>query len=284
LSALTKILIVLQLVFSLVLSVVLVLMVSKMEPYKTKVDSANAGLFAAVAEKVKLQEELSAANAAATAAADHATSEATGRASERARYASDSSAADLKRMNLESQVAQLQTQLAGLTASNKSLADANAEKDKRLADLSPQVSKLTQQNAALYQSNQESQNQLRAAEQALRKLQEVQAAGGGGGAAGGTATGSDSQVVALSATNQMHAPINSKISNIAQSAGRTLIELPMGTRDGVQQGTKLMIYRSTGYVGEAVVTRVTPDSSVAQVTSTKQGETVRGDEMVSTDK
>ena len=69
---------------------------------------------------------------------------------------------------------------------------------------------------------------------------------------GRTPTGSDNQVVALSASNQTRAPINAKISNIAQSAGRTLIELPLGTRDGIQNGTKLMIYRNTGYVGEAV--------------------------------
>ena len=282
-SALTKILIVLQLVFSLVLSVVLVLMVSKMDPYKQRVDAAQTALFAATADKVRLEEAVAAANAAATAANDKATTEATARATERAKNASDATAADLNRMKLEAQVAGLQTQLASLTASNKTLADANAEKDKRLADLAPQVQKLTQQNAALYQSNQEGQNQLRAAEQALRKLQEVQQAGGG--AAGGLPTGSDNQVVALSSANPVRASINAKISNIAQSAGRTLIELPLGTRDGVQNGTTLMIYRNNNtYVGEAVVTRVTPDSSVAQVTKTKPGETVRGDEMVSTDK
>ena len=62
---LTKILIVLQLVFSLVLSVVLVLMVSKMDPYKQGMP--HTALFAATADKVRLQEEVAAANAAATA-------------------------------------------------------------------------------------------------------------------------------------------------------------------------------------------------------------------------
>ena len=49
------------------------------------------------------------------------------------------------------------------------------------------------------------------------------------------------------------AKVNAAVKKTTTSAGRTLIEMPLGTRDGLALNTKLYVYRSTGYVADAVI-------------------------------
>jgi hypothetical protein len=82
---------------------------------------------------------------------------------------------------------------------------------------------------------------------------------------------------------QTPAVINGKISDVKPTVGRTLIELPLGTRDGVRKDTRFMIYRGNTYVADAVVVgNPEPDKSVAAVdaNSVKAGETVQKGDMV----
>ena len=76
--------------------------------------------------------------------------------------------------------------------------------------------------------------------------------------------------------------MNTQISDVASANGRTLIEMPLGTCDGIQVGTKVYVYRSNGYVGDATVQTVSQAQSVAVVMSTKAGETVQKGDLVST--
>jgi len=72
-------------------------------------------------------------------------------------------------------------------------------------------------------------------------------------------------------------------ANVQQTSGRTRVELPLGSRDGISENTPLFIYRGqTGYVADAVVERVTPTASVAVVTKTREGQTVQTGDTIST--
>ncbi len=43
--------------------------------------------------------------------------------------------------------------------------------------------------------------------------------------------------------------------------------------------TRFTIYRNNGYIGDAVVQKVFPDNSVAQVTAVKPGESVKAGDL-----
>jgi len=271
LSGLTKIFIVLQLVCSLVVAVLLVLMVSKMEPYKAMVDSANAGRVGAQAALTATLQESESKDAALSKArtdlqmalADRQRENTTSQ-TDNARLQQDLSAEKVKS-------SQAQTQLVSLTNAIATLKDLLAEKDRQNADLTPRVSQLTQQYNEVYRTNNELQNQLRGAEQTIRKLQEQIADAGskapGGGGASAAAGDSGAQVQSLSATNsQARGPINARITDVQPSAaGRTMIALPLGSRDGIKENTRLAIYRGNTYLGDAVVQNVSVDQSAAAV-------------------
>jgi len=271
LSGLTKIFIVLQLVCSLVVAVLLVLMVSKMEPYKAMVDSSNAGRIGAQAALTATLQESEAKDASLS----------------KARSDLSSALADAQRVGTENQTtiarlqqslqaeqvksSQAQTQLVSLTNAIATLKDLLAEKDRQLGDLTPRVAQLTTQYNEVYRTNNELQNQLRGAEQTIRKLQEQIADAGskapGAGGASASAGESSGQVQSLSASNsQARGPINARITDIQPSAsGRTMIALPLGSRDGIKENTRLAIYRGNTYLGDAVVQTVTVDQSAAAV-------------------
>jgi hypothetical protein len=283
LSGLTKVFIVLQLVFSLVVSVLLVLMVSKLEPYKSQLDSAHAGQIAAQALLAAEQNK----SAAAQGAADQARRELTDAQSALQRTTTELNTriASLTQTGQASEVknAQAQTQITSLTNAIATLKDLLAEKDKQLNDLTPRVAQLTTQYNEVYRSNNELQNQLRGAEQTIRKLQEQIAQGPAQGGTGAAPASSDSQVASLSAANSQapNAPINAKIRNVGQLAGRTVIELPIGTRDGVKASNRFFIYRNNAYIGEAVITTVTPDGSLATVQGNPAQSVQAGDMVMS---
>jgi hypothetical protein len=63
-------------------------------------------------------------------------------------------------------------------------------------------------------------------------------------------------------------------------AGSTLIEMPLGARDGVRKGTQFTVSRGGSFIADAVVETVTPDASVAATKNVKSGETVKVGDIV----
>jgi hypothetical protein len=287
LSGLTKVFIVLQLVFSLVVSVLLVLMVAKLEPYKAQVDAAHTGRIAAQAQLAAIQQQLTAAEGALTRArSDLETAVSSGNT---ALMSAQARNAGLTQQVQDASVkaSQAQTQITSLTNAIATLKDLLSEKDKQLGELAPRVAQLTTQYNEVYRSNNELQNQLRGAELTIRKLQEqiVQMPTGGTTAPGTGAAPADSgaQVTSLSAANAQAArgPINAQVTDINTSAGRTIVEVPLGTRDGVKNGNRFFIYRNNNYLGEAVITTVTPGASVLTVQGTPREPIQKGDMVMS---
>jgi uncharacterized protein YlxW (UPF0749 family) len=273
--------IVLQLVFALAVSVLLVLMVSKSENYKSQVESTNIKNVAMAATNLKSETEKTAAQAklsdvqaqlnAATNKLNTATADAAAAASK----------AETANLELQNQIVALRSQITSLNAAISTATSSIAAKDKELDTLRPQVADLTTKYNEIYRAKNEADNQLRATEQAIRKLQEIIAQAPAGGAGSAAPTGGQVQVLSASSVAAA-GKVNGRISNFSTSLGKTLIEMPLGTRDGIQVGTKVFVYRATGYVGDATVTRVTPDQSVATIDSTKPGETVQMGDLVST--
>jgi len=281
LSTLTKIFIVLQLVVSLIISVVLVFGVGRIQNYKADVDAANTQRVAAQASYQKAQNDILVAQAQVA----DATAKATAQVNDLARANNDLTT---KNAELASQIgalqarnAQQQNSISQLTSSIDSQNSLLAAKDKELSSLRPDNASLLQKNAELNRVNNELSTQQRFAEQAIRKLQEQLASAPTTGGAAAPAEGNGAQVASLSAAPG-GAQINGKITQVAQSAGHTIIELPLGDRDGVKVNTRFTIYRDTAYVGDAVVQNVFPDSSVAQVTTVKPGDSVKQGDLVMT--
>jgi vacuolar-type H+-ATPase subunit I/STV1 len=281
LSTLTKIFIFLQLICSIAVAVVLVFGLSRLQNYRADVDSAEARAVAAQAAYQKSQNDI----AVAQAQAADAIAKATGQVNDLSRANNDLTTKNAQLQSqigaLEARNAQQQNSISQLTSSIDSQNSLLAAKDKELAELRPENASLIQKNAELNRVNNELSTQQRFAEQAIRKLQEqIAQAGATGGGAAAPAEGQGGQVASL--TSSASGAINGKINQVTQSAGHTLIEIPLGDRDGVKVNTRFTIYRNNGYVGDAVVQKVFPDSSVAQVTVVKPGDSVKQGDLVTT--
>ncbi|HVT81371.1 MAG TPA: hypothetical protein VHM90_12015 [Phycisphaerae bacterium] len=280
-SALTKILIVLQLVFALVCSVLLVLMVSKQENYKKLADDANTRAIASSASLVDAQQQIAAKDqqlAASKAEMSKAISQATQSEAGRTNALAEAQAREL---NLKSQLSTANATVAQLTAANSNLTQTNTALNTELATIRPQVSMLTTRNSELNRLLNETTNQLAAANKAIDKLKEQIATSTTGPSGAVAPLGSEKQIGGL-ATGGGMSRVNGQISEVNTSLGATVIGLPLGTRDGITPNMKLAIYRGNSYVGDAVVDRATPDESVATVTNTKPGATVQKGDVVST--
>jgi hypothetical protein len=275
--------IVLQLVFSLVCAVLLVLFISKTENYKNTVNDVrtqNVGLAASLAnaERVKTVAE-SGANTVQGQFND-AMNQLT---KAKADASANSAKQDAALLDLKNQIASRDATNQALTSANSSDAATIAANNAELAKLRPQVADLTKQYNEAYRAKNEGDNQLKAAELAIRKLQETIAQMPGGGAGAAAPPGSENQIQVLTASSAVAAgKVNGRVSDVAQAQGRTLIEMPLGERDGIKVGTKMYVYRASGYVGDATVERVSPDQAVAVVVSTKPGESVKVGDLIST--
>jgi len=282
LSSLTKIFIVLSTVFAVALSVLMIYGASHLQNYRAEVDAAHAQTVAAQALLAKAQNDVAVANAQVQDAGNRLASATDALKKENNSLSTDLAKERSERGALEARNAQQQSSIAQLTSSIDSENKLIAAKDAELAQLRPENVSLVQKNAELNRVNNELTTSGRFAEQAIRKLQEQLAATESApGKSGAAAPGESDQVVSASAS-PANAQINAKITRIAPSAGHTLVEVPLGTRDGVKVKTSLRIYRNSGYVGDAVVQSVFPDSSVAQVTVVKPGDSVKVGDLVMT--
>lgn len=281
-SALTKMLIVLQLVFALVCSTLLVLMVSKQQDYKVKFDQAQTGniaLNAIGADKdrqiASLTGQLDNANKLLTAANNDARQA-------NSKLTQGLAGADAEKLALGSQVATLQSSVNSLTAANNTQASQVQNLNDELSKTRPQVAALTRQNSEITRALNEKTNSLAAAEQAIIKLQE-QLAQNKTPSGAVAPMGSERQITSLTpAAAAPAAKVNAEVTVVREVTGRPTIGLQVGTRDGIQANTKLVIYRGNSYIGDAVVQQATPEESVAVVVSTKPGATVQKGDLVST--
>jgi len=281
-SGLTKMLIVLQLVFALVCSVLLVFGVSRLDNYKASVEAANAkyaGLAAAIAKEQANSAGLGTQLANAQKDATTANTRATSADAKLAQVQATSDAAMLETKAQFAAAEARNTELTGgLAAANKSI----QAKDDELKNLRPMIVDQNKKLSETYQAKSEADNLLRAAENTIKRLQEQLAQGGGAGAGSVAPLNSEGQISSYASSNISTTPVNGKITAVQNAAGRTLLELPLGTRDGLQVNGKIYVYRDSGYVGEALIQNVTPGSSIAVVTFTKPGETVKEGDLVAT--
>lgn len=290
-STLTKTFIFLTLLFSLALAIILLVGIQRIAPYKENLTTYQTQ---AAASAVELQ---AAQNAQAAAEAQLATARAqleqnqTQLGQEITRLNAQLGQAQLDKANLEATNSQLTNANTSANALSDSLSQQLAAANKEIATIRPELVSLTQKNADLNRINNELQTQERLAEQAIRKLQEaVQANTGPGGAALNTTNGQVTESNNPSSNNANNAApssanaINGKITNIAQSAGHTLIETKLGSTSGVKDGDHFAIYRAQGgkltWVADAQVSRVTDDASVATVTTANDGMTPQTGDVV----
>jgi hypothetical protein len=260
LSALTKMFIVLQLVFALVCAVLLVLFVSKTENYKAAVEAErvkSVGLQASYANELR---EKTAAEGEKTRWQKLYNDTLNELTKVRADAAAASASQDAALQDVKNQLAAATAQIQTLIAANDTSAATVAANNAELAKLRPQVAELTEKYNQIYRAKNEADNQLKAAELAIRKLQELLAQAPTAGAP--APIGSGGQIQTLAPVSPAAGQVNGRISDVAQAQGRTLIEMPLGERDGIKVGTKMYVYRATGYVGDATVERVSPDQSV----------------------
>jgi len=285
-SGLTKIFIVLATVFSLALSVLLMLFISKQDSYKSQLDAANSARLAALATAGHSNAQFAALQQQLTAAQDQART-----AEQNFQKAKNDAITEIaaltSRIQTLEKTNQLQvSQLANASDASKTQASLIAQYSKEIAELPPKVQELIQRNAELARRNNDLENGNRAAEQAIRKLQEelasATAKGGGSASAASITSGMGGQVTPLNEMRAMSGPINGQITDLQQHAGRTYIQTPLGSRDGLKTGSVLAVYRGNTYLGDARVENVTTSESVSVITTVKPGETIQKGDLVMT--
>jgi hypothetical protein len=273
LNIMTKVFVVLSTVFSLTGLVFVVLILNQQQKYRDALSEADVARVAALATTEKLKGERENYR------------DALERLDNIKRTRDASFQQDIR--NLQNKIAGLEREVAtgrndlitahatitSLTTANQAMTDTITKLNGELAELRRQVPLLTQQNAELNRKNDEYNTALDAAKNTIRQLQEELAAKEEPTAA--PATDTSEETPTLSALN----PINGKVTRVDTQNGRTFITLSLGKRDGVQERFRFTLYRGNTYVGDAVVTKVTINESVAEVTVLKPGQVVAASDL-----
>jgi len=266
LSTLTKIFIVLQLVFSIVLSVFVFLTLGGQQKYKDMVEveqrsriAAEATLGLANAESAKYQAQYA-------DLMNQKTNEIANLNIELQRRSTEINTRQVMLDKSEAEKAEASANVQRLASTVQNLQAAMQRRDTELEAVRPENQKLIAQNAELNRKNNEQAQQLDLAEKTIRTLQETLAQRP---AAPAQATPAKSDSVASLSGVPTQAQINGTVTKVQNSNGKTYATLTLGARDGVTANTRLVVYRGSNYVGDAVIVRVTPDQSVAQITVSK---------------
>lgn len=271
-SILTKVFIVLQLVFSIVVAVMVVMVSGPVQQYKQQVTNAQSGRLAAQAETLVYQ------NDAATVRSTLNTVKADSQAHvDAAQKAADQARADLVTKQgrldvLEAQVDEFNKNMTRLTSTNAAQKDQIATLLTELTTMRADYNRVIPQNAELNRKASELANQLDAAQKAIRTLQEELATSQAkpeAPKAGATAAGTGTAVAQLSVGTPTSIQINGKVQSVETLNGKTFVTLSLGSRDGVAIGNRFLVYRDNTYVGDVVIQRVTPDQTVGVVTISK---------------
>lgn len=276
-SILTKVFVVLTLVFSLALAVFVTMTLKEQRRFVTSLQSEQVARIAAQAALARAQGQRDTLD--------------TKVGNMRTEQTSLVSTFQQQVRTLQNQIAGLQRELTtkgadlnnaqasvtALTTANQAMTDTLSKLNTELTGLRKEVPDLTQKNAELNRDDQEHiaaveslKRQLREKEEQLAQALQPQAqpvAGIPVGGAEGTPT--------LSAV----VPINGKVSRVDVLNGRTYVTLSLGKRDGVQENFRFTLYRDSSYVGDAVVRRVAPDVAVAEVTVLKPGQQVQAQDL-----
>jgi hypothetical protein len=284
-NTLTKLFIVLQLVFAIAVSVIVVMTVSALPKYKEQVEAwqkATIAAQAALAREVSNGVSLNALNNTlkqenVTLAAELGNTKNS--------MASQISLAEKNNTELTTKISELtatnQTQanvISSLktqyTQQSESLVKANADSLKflnRSEEVNRENDKLRQENSQLTKALRMTQERLVETEQRYDALKNApkQTAGAGGGA--GIVGGGSVPTVAAG----YETPINGPIGKIEMKDERTYFTLTLGTRDGLQKGMVLMISRGNSYIGDAEIVNTKVNEAVAVIKVLKAGQSVQ---------
>lgn len=275
----TKTFIVLTFVFAIALAVVVPLTMNDVSVYKRDLEAANMKASAA-------QAALALEKAQSAAAQDQVTRLTAAMNTSTTEWQSKVESARKDAQTLQAQLDSQTTRVDELTAATRSLTVANEAQTKQLAALKteidtirPDYTKTIERNQELVRANAELTNRLDLAGKSIRSLQEELATVRSKvtETQPKTANAGDKAVPAGVPTAVQ---VNGKVVEVAANGGKTFVTLNLGSRDGVKVGNSFMIYRGNTYVGDAVVQRVTPDASVAQVTITQPGQVVQSTDLV----
>lgn len=282
-NTVTRIFVVLQLVLALALSVLVVVFVSKQTNYRDLVVStqraaiaASAGLAKAKLMSSNLSNELASAQESASSAQRHMNSEV---------------------VSLQGRLADAQTQIAELQASNSakstnvslltntvhSLNTQVADETAQLNKLRPQQLSLINERAELSRRVTELTNERDVARKSIQVLQEsIAKLTHHLSVAMAAAKAPSSVVSAASVLQGVPTPtaINGSITKVAKYNGKLYVSCNLGSRDGVNQGTRLTVYRGNKYIADILVQRSDATHSVGVVTLQAPNQMVAKADMV----
>ncbi len=265
-STLTKIFIVLQLVFSITLSVFVFLTLGGQQKYKDLVETERSGKIAALASLGMANADVSKLQSQYAELQNAKTKEIADLNLELTRRTSDVNSARVRNDQLEAEKAEATANVQRLSTTIQLQQAAIQVRDTELSAIRPENQKLISQNAELNRKNNEQSQQIDLAEKTIRTLQETLASRP---AAPQGSTGAASATVATLSGVPTQAVINGTVTKVQDANGKTYATLSLGSRDGVQSNTRLLVYRGNTYIGDATVVRVTPDQAVAQISENK---------------
>jgi len=266
LSILTKVFIVLQTVFALVLAPLVIVFVGQQDNYKKDVEKANLAKVAAQVQVTKAGKDISALTesfnklaadnnnqtASLKREVDDRDAKISGLEREKDSFALKASEADIALKQTISSVDALKSLLTS--------------RDKEVSEIRPRLVDLTQKAEDVNRKNGELLIEVEQAKKAIRTLQEALVASQQRGPA--TGINQAGQQVTQAAAPTIVAPnvVNGRVNQVQELNGKVYLTMSLGGRDGVQNGTKFVISRGSNFVADAVVERVAPDQSVAVVT------------------
>jgi len=286
LNILTKIFIVLQLVFALVTAVVVVMFAYKQPDYRSQLVAAQNAQIAAAAALTVQETENTALHNQFTASQNQSSQEISALSIQLAALQGQLADANAKLSQDEAQNTQQANSITDLTATVHSLQDILANQTNQIDELRPKLLGYISQNADLNRQLTELTNDRDEAQKQIETLQE--SISGLSQQLANAKTGNPSSAGNPSAspgvTGIIGTPtpvlVNGSVENVAFYNGRTYVSTSLGSKDGVSVGTRLTIYRGQTYVGDLVVQRVITNESMGVVTLQNPGETVRINDLV----
>ena len=259
----TKIFIVLTLVCSIILSVFVVVTLGGTRDYKVALDNANAGLRASnllyELEAAKHADDNTRNMAQVNRLNDQLTALNKLQAELRISYGTLSSQLDAKTADYERQVNQASKLTSALTLAQAEISQKDPELTKLRKDAVDSAKSISDLNLALERA----QSQL---DQATRQIDRLKEQVADASKPAASNMGTVGNVTTLSVGVAAAVPVNGKVTNVMTgNGGVTYLELSLGARDNIVEGTRFVISRGDKYVGDAIVTKVAPDQSVAKV-------------------
>jgi len=260
LSPLTKAFVVLVTVLSILLVALVVPFVAKtgtltneISTLQTQVQVAEAAATTSRAETTRLLAVQSGGNADLEAAVNTLRSE-------NLRLAQQLATANAAEQQAANELAKASATKTIMAQSGDRLTELVQDRTQALAEAQNELVTTKKANAELVMRNNELDAQVNTLTASLRLMKE-RMAGAGGGPAASSYTGAGSARVADNSKT-----VRGNVSDVESTNGITLIQINVGANDGLQPGSKVLIYRGGDvYVATAVVDTVDGNVSVARV-------------------